>query len=44
MSVRIAALPVVRAVTTEILTADFFVTRPYYLETMQTLAEITLRI
>jgi hypothetical protein len=29
---------------TEILTAHFFVTRPHYLETMQKLAEINLRI
>jgi SRSO17 transposase len=37
-------LPVARAVITEILTAHFFVTRPHYLETMQKLAAINLRI
>ena len=37
-------LPVVRAVITEILTAHFFVTRPHYLQTMQKLAQINLRI
>jgi SRSO17 transposase len=37
-------LPIVRAVITEILTAHFFVTRPHYLQTMQKLAEINLRI
>lgn len=37
-------LPIVRAVITEILTAHFFVTRPHYLQTMQQLAEINLRI
>ena len=37
-------LPLVRAVITEILTAHFFVTRPHYLQTMQKLAEIDLRI
>jgi hypothetical protein len=37
-------LPVVRAVITEILTAHFFVTRPHYLQTMQKLARISLRI
>jgi SRSO17 transposase len=37
-------LPIVRAVITEILTAHFFVTRPHYLQTMQTLAAINLRI
>jgi SRSO17 transposase len=37
-------LPVVRAVITEILTAHFFVTRPHYLQTMQKLAKINLRI
>jgi len=31
-------------VITEILTAHFFVTRPHYLQTMQKLAEINLRI
>jgi SRSO17 transposase len=41
---RVPSLPVARAVITEILTAHFFVTRPHYLETMQKLAEINLRI
>jgi SRSO17 transposase len=38
------SLPVVRAVITEIPIAHFFVTRPHYLQTMQKLAEIKLRI
>jgi SRSO17 transposase len=42
--VRVPTLPVARAVITEILTAHFFVTRPHYLQTMQKLAEINLRI
>lgn len=37
-------LPVARAVITEILTAHFFVTRPHYLQTMQKLAAVNLRI
>ena len=41
---RLPSLPVARAVITEILPAHFFVTRPYYLRTMQKLAEINLRI
>ena len=41
---RVPTLPVARAVITEILTAHFFVTRPHYLQTMQKLAEINLRI
>jgi SRSO17 transposase len=41
---RLPTLPVARAVFTEILTAHFFVTRPHYLQTMQKLAEINLRI
>ena len=41
---RLPTLPVARAVITEILTAHFFVTRPHYLETMQKLAAINLRI
>ena len=41
---RLPTLPVARAVITEILTAHFFVTRPHYLQTMQKLAEINLRI
>ena len=41
---RVPTLPVARAVITEILTAHFFVTRPHYLQTMQKLAEIHLRI
>jgi len=41
---RAPTLPVVRAVITEILTAHFFVTRPHYLQTMQKLAAIDLRI
>jgi len=41
---RVPTLPVARAVITEILTAHFFVTRPHYLETMQKLAAINLRI
>ena len=40
----VPTLPVARAVITEILTAHFFVTRPHYLQTMQKLAEINLRI
>ena len=43
-STRLPTLPVARAVITEILTAHFFVTRPHYLQTMQKLAEINLRI
>jgi SRSO17 transposase len=41
---RFPTLPVARAVITEILMAHFFVTRPRYLQTMQKLAEINLRI
>ena len=41
---RLPTLPIARAVITEILTAHFFVTRPHYLETMQKLARINLRI
>lgn len=41
---RLPTLPVARAVITEILTAHFFVSRPHYLQTMQKLAEINLRI
>jgi SRSO17 transposase len=41
---RVPTLPVARAVITEILTAHFFVTQPHYLETLQKLAEINLRI
>jgi hypothetical protein len=41
---RAPTLPVARAVITEIPTAHFFVTRPHYLDTMQKLAEINLRI
>ncbi len=41
---RVPTLPVARAVITEILTAHFFATRPLYLQTMQKLAEINLRI
>jgi SRSO17 transposase len=41
---RLPTLPVARAVITEILTAHFFVTRPHYLQTMQKLAAINLRI
>lgn len=41
---RVPTLPVARAVITEILTAHFFVTRPHYLQTMQKLAAINLRI
>lgn len=41
---RLPTLPVARAVITEILTAHFFVTRRHYLQTMQKLAEINLRI
>src|SRR5262245_3507332 len=41
---RVPTLPVARAVITEILTAHFFVTRPHYLQTMQKLAQINLRI
>jgi SRSO17 transposase len=41
---RLPSLPIARAVITEILTAHFFVTRPHYLQTMQKLAEINLRI
>jgi SRSO17 transposase len=41
---RVPTLPVARAVITEILTAHFLVTRPHYLQTMQKLAEINLRI
>jgi hypothetical protein len=41
---QLPTLPVARAVITEILTAHFFVTRPHYLQTMQKLAEINLRI
>ena len=41
---RVPTLPGARAVITEILTAHFFVTRPHYLETMQKLAAINLRI
>lgn len=37
-------LPIVRAVITEILTAHFFVTQPHYLQTMQKLAGMSLRI
>jgi SRSO17 transposase len=43
-SARLPTLPVARAVITEILTAHFFVTRPHYLQTMQKLAAINLRI
>jgi SRSO17 transposase len=41
---QLPTLPIARAVITEILTAHFFVTRPHYLQTMQKLAEINLRI
>jgi SRSO17 transposase len=41
---RLPTLPVARAVITEILTAHFFVTRRHYLQTMQKLAEINLRM
>jgi SRSO17 transposase len=41
---RLPTLPIARAVFTEILTAHFFVTRPHYLQTMQKLAAINLRI
>jgi SRSO17 transposase len=41
---RAPTLPVARTVITEILTAHFFVTRPHYLQTMQKLAAINLRI
>ena len=43
-SAHLPTLPVARAVITEILTAHFFVTRPHYLQTMQKLAAINLRI
>lgn len=42
--VQLPTLPIARAVITEILTAHFFVTRPHYLQTMQKLAAINLRI
>jgi SRSO17 transposase len=41
---RLPTLPIARAVITEILTAHFFVTQPYYLDTMLKLREISLRI
>lgn len=41
---QLPSLPVARAAITEILTAHFFVTQPGYLQTMQKLAEINLRI
>jgi SRSO17 transposase len=41
---RLPTLPIARAVITEILTAHFFVTQPHYLQTMQKLAAINLRI
>jgi SRSO17 transposase len=41
---RLPTLPIARAVITEILTAHFFVTHPYYLDTMLKLREVQLRI
>ena len=41
---RLPTLPMARAVMTEILTAHFFVTHPYYLKTMLKLQEIQLLI
>lgn len=42
--VKLPSLPVARAVITEILTAHFFVTRPHYLQIMNKLASVNLRI